>query len=237
MANTPLATSSSSTIRTSVPIPIPSSDSGLLPGLQRRWNCWILGVPLRCAPGRAARAVGHDTTVAQRRRAPCASGQRYCCCPAAPGSRPCGRASLTQRQRPVRQSARGPHPPAPSPVHGLSAPSSCLPRTGEGEKAVHRIRCLPLSARNERGGPGEGHSARAGGRRPARPPFPNPSPEVGGGVARRREERAKRRAGERAPASAKRRPLRSLPRPVPAACRLSCKLRAWRRVRTCTRTP
>ena len=54
-----------------------------------------MGVPLRCAPGRAARAVGNDTTVANGAEPPPRQGTVQLC-PAAPGSRPCGRASLTQ---------------------------------------------------------------------------------------------------------------------------------------------
>ena len=54
-----------------------------------------VGVPLRCAPGRAARAVGNDTTVANGAEPPPHQGT-ILLCPAAPGSRPCGRASLTR---------------------------------------------------------------------------------------------------------------------------------------------
>jgi hypothetical protein len=54
-----------------------------------------VGVPLRCAPGRAARAVGNDTTVANGAEPPPQQGT-ILLCPAAPGSRPCGRASLTR---------------------------------------------------------------------------------------------------------------------------------------------
>jgi len=56
-----------------------------------------LGVSLRCAPGRAARAVGNDTTVANRAgpppRPPSARSRRPGARAAA--SRPSGRASLT----------------------------------------------------------------------------------------------------------------------------------------------
>jgi hypothetical protein len=81
-------------------------------------NCGRTGfgrVPRKRGPGCARRRARYNR--AQRRRAPCAPGQRYCCCPAAPGSRPCGRASLTQRQRrTVRRVCAGaltPRPPLP----------------------------------------------------------------------------------------------------------------------------
>ena len=54
-----------------------------------------MGVPLRCAPGRASRAVSNDTTVANGAEPPPHQGT-ILPCPAAPGSRPCGRASLTR---------------------------------------------------------------------------------------------------------------------------------------------
>src|SRR5688500_15031110 len=55
------------------------------------------GVPLRCAPGRAARAVGHDTTVPNGAE-PTGSPDTVLLCPGSPRSRPCGRASLTRRR-------------------------------------------------------------------------------------------------------------------------------------------
>ena len=65
-----------------------------------------MGVPLRCAPGRAARAVGNDTTVANGAEPPPQPGT-ILLCPAAPGSRPCGRASLTRSD---------PHESRPAPI-------------------------------------------------------------------------------------------------------------------------
>jgi hypothetical protein len=92
--------------------------------------------PLRSGPGCARRRARYDC--AQRRRAPCAPGHRYSCCPAAPGSRPCGRASLTRRPSPSpsprklprgegrtapdRRARASPHPPAPSPVRDREHP-------------------------------------------------------------------------------------------------------------------
>jgi hypothetical protein len=149
--------------------------------------------PLRSGSGCARTRARYNC--AQVRRAPSASGQRYCCCPAAPGSRPCGRASLTQPQRhPSDGPVRGPHPPG-----------QCLSR--------HDRRSAPQFSPSPRGTSGEGAGGRGPRGRSAMPvaephtvPHANPSPEVGGGVGRRREERAKRRPGERARVAQRRAP-------------------------------
>src|SRR4051812_41363051 len=58
-----------------------------------------LGVSLRCAPGRASRAVGNDTTVANGAEPPARQGPHPTrrIGAGAPVSRPCGRESLTHR--------------------------------------------------------------------------------------------------------------------------------------------
>ena len=120
--------------------------------------------PLRSGSGCARRRQRYNRC--QRRRAPCASGQRYCCCPAAPGSRPCGRASLTQR-RPSAGPARDPHPPALSPVRDLSAPSIAIPVRERGRTRhscpSHRTGTRPARAES---------IPRPGA--PHRPPLPRP---------------------------------------------------------------
>ncbi len=122
--------------------------------------------PLRSGSGCARRRQRYNCC--QRRRAPCASGQRYCCCPAAPGSRPCGRASLTRtplpgpspRKLPRGEGRTASGPPGP---RGALTPRPPLPYTtcrhprlpspyGRGGDDRARSACLPLSARNERGG-------------------------------------------------------------------------------------
>src|SRR5262249_26043340 len=68
----------------------------------------VVGVSLRCAPGRAARAVGHDTTVANRAGPPPRTmfgALRAVRCAAA-ASRPSGRASLTHRGKSKEISGR-----------------------------------------------------------------------------------------------------------------------------------
>jgi len=153
-------------------------------GRGRRWravwrgggngNCDVAcgrAPPLRSGSGCARRRQRYNCC--QRRRAPCARGQRYCCCPRAPGSRPCGRASLTQR-RPVRRLPRGPHPPAPSPVHHLSAPSIACPVRERGRPSLTG-RELPACSKvspSPRGTSGEG----AGGGAPRRCTVPAPVP-------------------------------------------------------------
>jgi hypothetical protein len=92
------------------------------------------GVPLRCAPGRAARAVGNDTTVANGAEPP-PQRSTIRLCSFAPRSRPCGRASLTQR-RPVRRHRAGPSPPGPLSRTPPLSTLGWLPRTGEGETPV-----------------------------------------------------------------------------------------------------
>jgi hypothetical protein len=62
----------------------------------------------------------------------------------------------------------------------------------------------PTNSVKQRGGEVTRAATFAAGARPSAPDRPrHPSPEVGGGVGRRREERAKRRPGERAPRGAR----------------------------------
>jgi hypothetical protein len=135
----------------------------------------------------------------------------------------------------------GPLPPAPSPLvpRGEGENCNCEQRrasrepltpgptpancAGEGRIRSRYDRLLPFSLPHAVCG-------RRGGERspPSRGPsealrtFPNhPSPEVGGGVARRREERAKGRAGERASREAGRggKPSHAVTRPQPSRTR------------------
>jgi hypothetical protein len=188
-----------------------------------------LGVPLRCAPGRAARALGHDTTVPKCAEPPPHQGT-ILLCPAAPGSRPCGRASLTRTaatSRPLRRVRRGAGAPLSRPLHHKLRGGEVTRRT----RMRHFLRACPAppSYRRLPAGPKDlacrapepgrvsahGTPPSAPSDAPATPAEAHrsvptsPLPRSWGRGRPPREERANRRSGERAPAGAhRRRPAR-----------------------------
>jgi hypothetical protein len=125
-------------------------------------------VPLRCATGRASRAVGNDTTVANRAE-PRRGGHDTACVPLG-ASRPCGRESLTQLRN-------GP-PPRPSP-HKLR---------GGRENSCWQIVLVSANSPSPmqfNGGRGRGMGASSGGAHPLHRctvPATNPPPAVWGRV-------------------------------------------------------
>ena len=188
----------------------------------------LSGVSLRCAPGRAARAAGHGTTGPSCAEPP-AQTATVLLWPLAPGSRPSGRASLTRtarltpQRRPVLGPARGPHPPAPSPVRPLQLGLNLRACTGEGENPSHPAptRCLPegLPRRSPRRRPPSHRDGRQGLLQThffrTRPGLPfQPPPGVFGGGGRVMRARWGRSAPRRPPA-----PVRSpgLPFSLPHA--------------------
>jgi hypothetical protein len=172
-------------------------------------------VSLRCAPGRAARALRHDTTVPKCAEPP-AQRSTILLCSFAPGSRPCGRASLTQR-RP----SPGPSPRKLPRGEGRTATASGADGSARGGSARQVLLSAPNSPplREGRAGRGPGGGAPAGA---VRCPSPSPIPSVTQPLPRswgrgRRPLRGtnKRPAGERAPAGAARCRSPSLPRRQP----------------------
>ena len=118
----------------------------------------VLGVPLRCAPCRAARALGHDTTVPKCAEPP-PQPARYCCavCSGVSALRARIPHATATATTPDRRLPAGPSPPGPLSRTRPVGTLECLRCTGEGEQS-----------RNAASGPGS-----AGGRSPradVRPP-------------------------------------------------------------------
>jgi hypothetical protein len=167
-----------------------------------------VGVPLRCAPGRAARAVGNDTTVANGAEPPPRRDNDTAVVPSLRVLGPAGahpsRNGHCNGTRPTGPC--GPSPPAPLPYLQSASHVRVPAMYGRGEiSARDTLSVAPRSSpplREERAGRGPGGGARGRSAMPVVEPrtvgHPNPSPEGGGGVDRRCEERAKRRSGERA---------------------------------------
>jgi hypothetical protein len=146
-----------------------------------------VGVPLRCAPGRAARAVGNDTTVANGAEPPAlTSGRAF-------PRRPCMRAGVSALR------ARIPHANGgwASGVGALRYASNCAPQgppllrcagtRGEFDLAATSFRAVLPPPRSLRGRVGEGggspsRAASTGGARTLRPT--QPPPTVSGEVGR-----------------------------------------------------
>jgi hypothetical protein len=136
----------------------------------------VLGVSLRCAPGRAARAVGHDTTVPNG--AEPTEGRdtiRLCLAPSA-------FSALRARIPHATATASGPTGPrGPSPPDPLSRtcnrrhPFRCLRCTGEGEIAARDTLSVshPKFSPSPRGTRGEGAPADSPTPLPPRPRHPS----------------------------------------------------------------
>jgi len=90
-------------------------------------------VSLRCAPGRAARAVGNDTTVANGAEPPAHRDNDTAVVPPLRGLGPAGAHPSRNGNGPVRRVRARPSPPGPLSRTRPVGTLGCRPCTGEGE--------------------------------------------------------------------------------------------------------